>query len=789
MANEGFTQGFLSPTLRTGLIKLIPKGKNSSRVEDWRPITLLTTSYKIISGVVASRLEVALPYIIGRGQKGFLKYKNMGTCVQNVIDSIADSWSKREQMGSLMIDFVKAFDSIEHAFINQAMKFFGFGEIITGMVQTLLTDRRSCINLNNSHGKYFKIARGAPQGDRSSPYIFIICIEILILKLENDDSGLIKCRERIGPGNARYRECNDLIEAFADDLTVLFRWSINALGRILTILNEFGTYSGLMINMSKTSLMISGVEWEGGESVLGIKITQNCKLLGIKIDNKVSDLDRNWTECLRKIWGLIHYWSKLRLSITGRVMVAKTFLVSQATFYMGIIPLEKKRATEIDRAIGSYASGGLKFAYDRINNRIEQGGLGLIGMEELDTAIKVGWVNRWLKEGNKVDITGTLVLRLGGGQAENIDTLKLPRNKLPCAESIARAWSLFRRKYYQNESNIYGAKVFNNPEILSQIGQKIEVTVFRDNRLPLVRNSIQALKTIDLLDNAGEVKEKGEIEALIPGLTRSEFLRLRSEINWVLRKYKPRWEMRETSINIGEFLAGIKKGSKKYRAKMSGRGTKAYTDFKATSIRPVSTLWEQLGIDIDERLVSIGFTLWKMQFLDLGFREFLFKSAQGLIHGNTVISHFGNVDRKCTFCKLTGIITEKRLLRRDLTQLEEENVIRGVNDETRPHIFWECPVTSDVISHVLRNIWGNNVIIEKKSFLMGKLAHSMECTALFQLINLFIRYKIWNYKIAGTLPKKGMIVHDVENFLNFIGKKPDLRGQLPLVRQLYLENE
>jgi hypothetical protein len=85
MANTGFKQGFLSPTLRRGLIKLIPKGKNKSRVEDWRPITLLTTSYKIISGVVAGRLETAPPFIIGRGQKGFLKYKNMGTCVQNVI--------------------------------------------------------------------------------------------------------------------------------------------------------------------------------------------------------------------------------------------------------------------------------------------------------------------------------------------------------------------------------------------------------------------------------------------------------------------------------------------------------------------------------------------------------------------------------------------------------------------------------------------------------------------------------------------------------------------------------
>jgi len=81
MANEGFEQGFLSPTLRTGLIKIIPKGKNNTKVSDWRPITLLTTSYKLISGVVAGRLEKALPTIIGRGQKGFLKYKNMGTCV------------------------------------------------------------------------------------------------------------------------------------------------------------------------------------------------------------------------------------------------------------------------------------------------------------------------------------------------------------------------------------------------------------------------------------------------------------------------------------------------------------------------------------------------------------------------------------------------------------------------------------------------------------------------------------------------------------------------------------
>jgi hypothetical protein len=49
MARESFREGILSNTLRTGMLKLIPKGKNNTRVENWRPISLLSTSYKIIS--------------------------------------------------------------------------------------------------------------------------------------------------------------------------------------------------------------------------------------------------------------------------------------------------------------------------------------------------------------------------------------------------------------------------------------------------------------------------------------------------------------------------------------------------------------------------------------------------------------------------------------------------------------------------------------------------------------------------------------------------------------------
>jgi hypothetical protein len=265
----------------------------------------------------------------------------MGTCVQNVFRTVG---LKKKQIGSLMVDFVKAFDSIEHSFISKAMGFFGFGDILTGMVTTLLNNRRACIDLGSGHGEYFPIARGAPQGDRSSPYIFIICIEILILKLECDETGNVKGIERGGVNQLRNRDSDGLLEAFGDDLTVQFQWSLLALGRIFVILNEFGSISGLIINKSKTNLMISGREWEGAETVLGIKIVQSCKLLGVKIDYKAKNLVKNWAEVSRKVWGLIYYWNQYRLSLTGRVMVAKTFLMSQGTFLMGVIPADKKNS-------------------------------------------------------------------------------------------------------------------------------------------------------------------------------------------------------------------------------------------------------------------------------------------------------------------------------------------------------------------------------------------------------------------------------------------------------------
>ena len=176
-ANELFEEGELSPTFRTGLIKIILNKGDAKRVDELRSITLLCCWYKQISGVVAGRLETYLKKNIGRGQKGFLNFKNISRCTINIVDNISQSWLPREKMGILCVDFSKTFDSVEHIFINNTLAFFKYGPVMRKMVATILNNRVSWVITGEEIGDKINIQRGTPQGDRASPYFFILCIK------------------------------------------------------------------------------------------------------------------------------------------------------------------------------------------------------------------------------------------------------------------------------------------------------------------------------------------------------------------------------------------------------------------------------------------------------------------------------------------------------------------------------------------------------------------------------------------------------------------------------------
>ncbi len=520
MINETFREGELMNTFKLGLIKLIPKKGDARKVSDWRPITLLCCGYKLISGVVANRLEKYLYKIIGRAQKGFMREKNINTCTINIMNNVSRAWKDNKATGVLCVDFSKAFDSVEHGMIVSVMEFFGFGGAMCRMVKTLLTDRKSRIILDEGLSEMVIIERGTPQGDRSSPYIFIMCIEILLMRLLKEtgrgieDPGLIM--DLCDNFGDRIDVRDTLCEAYADDLTITFSMGEESLRTILEIMDEFGQVSGLVINIGKTQLMVVGSnEWETGNRFLRIEIVNKVKILGIVIDRKLENLDENWEEALSKMERISRYWATFSLSISGRVMVAKTYIMSQMVYLMGMLPLGIAIGNRINEVLLHFIKGS-----DRMIERRRQllgselGGYGLIDVNILNTCMKAAWIGRWKNETNRIDWLAMIVWN-GANETltRNVDTRRVHNIGLPILEDILCKWLEFKKYFYEVGNNIREAEVFGNEAITGGRGRMEDIVFTRergDEILVELRNLEKRIE--DITTETGDIRSKIEVD-------------------------------------------------------------------------------------------------------------------------------------------------------------------------------------------------------------------------------------------------------------------------------------
>ena len=83
-----------------------------------------------------------------------------------------------EQKASLilLIDFRKAFDSIDHNFISTVLTELGFGQDVVKWISIFFDSREAFILLGGHLSKRILLEQGVPQGDVISPYIFIIAV-------------------------------------------------------------------------------------------------------------------------------------------------------------------------------------------------------------------------------------------------------------------------------------------------------------------------------------------------------------------------------------------------------------------------------------------------------------------------------------------------------------------------------------------------------------------------------------------------------------------------------------
>jgi exonuclease III len=130
-------------SINDSFITLIPKVQSPLGPNDYRPISLLNSCLKLLTKILANRLQGKILQTIHINQYGFLKSRNIQDCLGWAYEYIHQTKQSGTPSIILKLDFAKAFDTMEHKAILKILACKGFNAHWLSMVEALLSSGTS----------------------------------------------------------------------------------------------------------------------------------------------------------------------------------------------------------------------------------------------------------------------------------------------------------------------------------------------------------------------------------------------------------------------------------------------------------------------------------------------------------------------------------------------------------------------------------------------------------------------------------------------------------------------
>nr|CAD1819928.1 unnamed protein product [Ananas comosus var. bracteatus] len=332
--------------LNTSWLCLIPKKNEALLAKDYRPISLVHSIGKLISKVLALRLQRFMDELINPHQTAFIKGRTFFENYSSAHILVHHLYATKRRAAILKIDFERAFDHINWGFLVDLLRARGFTPTWINWIQILLQSANTSVILNGVPGKGFTCKRGLRQGDPLSPLLFILCVDVLFRMFHRATShGLLPDQ---GIGNVRIQALQ-----FADDLLIFLDGSPRTAAVTKLILDEFSNCSGLKINYDKSSLTpihLTDVQ------ALSLARSFGCEVKGFPLTYLGLPLSpkrlcrSDYMPLIEKVDSRLAGWKGLTLSRGGRLVLLNSVLSSIPSHFCSVFHLPVWVVRSIDKS-------------------------------------------------------------------------------------------------------------------------------------------------------------------------------------------------------------------------------------------------------------------------------------------------------------------------------------------------------------------------------------------------------------------------------------------------------
>ena len=276
--NLSFQQGVFPS--KNKIAKIIPVFKSGSKddINNYRPISLLSTFSKIHEKLIFTRLTnfLEVNQILYPRQYGFRPGFSTTFSLIDITETIRNSIDQKKFGCGIFLDLKKAFDTVNHDMLLTKLEHYGIRDISLNWFKSYLSDRKQFVHINGQNSSLCDIVCGVPQGSVLGPLLFLLYV--------NDLPNISK-------------KLNFFL--FADDTNIyLDSFNLYSLQTIvnkeLSKLYDWLCINRLSLNISKTNFVIFNPPNKPTSTVtilinkIAIKEESFVKYLGIFIDSKLT---------------------------------------------------------------------------------------------------------------------------------------------------------------------------------------------------------------------------------------------------------------------------------------------------------------------------------------------------------------------------------------------------------------------------------------------------------------------------------------------------------------------